>query len=71
LVRERVGAEKINLLLLHAETAPYGSFLQGSFLIFEAFLPKRAIGELLRVRQNATKGVTLSLTKHALSHYAA
>ena len=48
-------AEKINLLLLHAETAPYGSFYRAASSVFEAFLPKRAIRQVLRVHQNAKK----------------
>jgi hypothetical protein len=52
------------------KTVPCGPFLQGSVLIFEAFLPKRAVRELHQRAPRRTpqrqKGLTLTLTKQAL-----
>jgi hypothetical protein len=54
------------LLLLYGEQHPAGCFYRSASLVFEVYLSKKAIGELLHVRQNPHKGLTPTLTKQAL-----
>ena len=44
----------------------FGLFGAVASSVFEAFLAKRGIREILCVRQNPQKGLTLTLTKQAL-----
>jgi hypothetical protein len=52
-----LGTEELNLLLLHGEQYPASRFYRAASLVFEAFLPKRAIRDrqrwVLRVLANA------------------
>lgn len=54
------------MLLLYGEQHPAGCFYRSASLVFEVYLSKKAIRELLHVRQNPHKGLTPTLTKQAL-----
>ena len=59
-------SEELNLLLLYGEQYPAGCFYGAASLVFEAFLPKRAIRIGPPHTPERQKGLTLTLTKHAL-----
>ena len=66
LVSNRVRLGGAKSALLQREQPHVSWFCAAASYVFEAFLSKRAIRQVLRVHQNLQKGLTLTFTKQAL-----